>query len=168
MNYWAKALVKSLETGLCLYSRPTTRNILKLRPNWKSLSKVWPADENPKREVTYQAYKNILYFCKLYNRQKSLLRDVTPSHITTLDVTPSEVTTLEVLTYGHYTFGKLHLRAVSPSEYYTFGNYTFRCFTFGTFTKLHLPQILKSFEGENSKGVTARRWNIRKVKSPKV
>ena len=46
------------------------------------------------------------------------LRDVTPLYITSLDVTPSELRTLEVLTSGHYTFGKLHLRAVSPSEYY--------------------------------------------------
>ena len=63
------------------------------------------------------------------------LRDVTPSHITSLDVTPSEVRTLEVLTSRHYTFGKLNLRNITPSEYYIFGSYTFGCFTFGT---LHL------------------------------
>ena len=49
------------------------------------------------------------------------LRDVTPSHITSLDVTPSEVRTLEVSSSGHYSFGKLHLRVVSPSVKYTFG-----------------------------------------------
>ena len=39
----------------------------------------------------------------------SRLRDVTPSHFTSLYVTPLEVRTLEVLTSGHYTFGKFHL-----------------------------------------------------------
>ena len=69
------------------------------------------------------------------------LRDVTPSHITSLDVTPSEVRTLEVLTSGHYTFG-----AVLPSVSFTFGSYTFRCFTFGT---LQLRKITPSTVSED-------------------
>ena len=76
--------------------------------------------------------KKKLSLASVLSSMKIGLRDVTPSHITSLDVTPSEVRTLEVLTSGHYTFGKLHLQAVSPSEYYTFGSFTFRCFTFGT------------------------------------
>ena len=90
----------------------------------------------------------------------SRLRDVTPSHFTSLYVTPLEVRTLEVLTSGHYTFGKFHLRSVSPSEYYTFGSYTFRCFTFGT---LHLRDIT------TSQNYTFHSfWRRPKVKSPKV
>ena len=86
--------------------------------------------------------------------------DVTPSHITSLDVTPSDVRTLDVLTSGHYTFGKLHLRAVSPLEYYTFRSYTFRCFTFGT---LHL-QDLTTLQNYNFHSF----WRHSKVKSPKL
>ena len=63
------------------------------------------------------------------------------SEASNICITPLEVRTLEVLTSGHYTFRKLHLRAVSPSEYYTFGSYTFRCFTLGT---LHLWDITTS------------------------
>ena len=44
------------------------------------------------------------------------LRDIPPSHITSLNVTPSEIRTLEVLTSGHYTFGKFHLRNITPPE----------------------------------------------------
>ena len=77
------------------------------------------------------------------------LRDVTPSHITSLDVTPSEVRSLEVLTSGHYIFGKLHLRADSPlevtsSDVSPSGHYTF-------------AKFLKTSEGEKSKGVISRR-----------
>ena len=55
----SKASVKSLETGLGLYSRPTTRNILKLQPNWKSLSKVWPADEISRKGRSYIRHTKI-------------------------------------------------------------------------------------------------------------
>ena len=83
------------------------------------------------------------------------LRDVTPSHITSLNVTPSGLRTLK---YVHFTFGKLHLWAASPSEYYTFGSYTFRCFTFGTF---HLLDIT------TSQNYTFHSfWRRRKVKNP--
>ena len=93
------------------------------------------------------------------------LRDVTPSHITSLDVTPSEVRTLEVLIYLHYTFGKLHFRAVSPSEYYTLRSYIFRCFTLGT---LQLRKITPSTVSEDIRRWKVQRCNFPKVKSPKV
>ena len=91
------------------------------------------------------------------------LSDVTPSHITSLDVTPAEVRTLEVLTSGHYTFGKDHMLAVSPSKYYTFGSYTFRCFTFGT---LQLRKITPSTVSADFRWWKIQRCNFPKVKYP--
>ena len=106
------------------------------------------------------------------------LRDITPSHITSLDVTPSELRTLEVLTFRHYTFRKLHLRAVSLSEYYTFGSYTFICFTYGILhpRKLHLQMfhlqditISQNYTFQSfwrRPKVKSQRFNFPKVKSP--
>ena len=104
------------------------------------------------------------------------LRDVTPSHITSLDVKPSEVRTLEVSTSGRYTFGQLHLRTVSPSEYYIFGILHLR--------KLHLQifhlwdiipsrhynfaKLKPSTVSENVPRWKVQRCNFPKVKLPKV
>ena len=103
---------------------------------------------------------------RLFRKVISRLRDVTPSHITSLDVTPSEVRTLEVLTFGHWTFGKLHLWAVSPSEYYTFGTLHFRDITPSghyNFRTFHLQDITAS------QNYTFHRfWRRPKLKSPKV
>ena len=104
------------------------------------------------------------------------LRDITPSHITSLDVTPSEVQTLEVFNFwtlnlwevtpsGSFTFGILHLRKLHLQMFHlrditSSGHYNF--------AKLHLPQFLKTSEGEKSKGVTSRRWNFRRCNCPKL
>ena len=101
------------------------------------------------------------------------LRDITPSHITSLDVTPSELRTLEVLTFRHYTFRKLHLRAVSLSEYYTFGSYTFRCFTFGTLRLRDITNTTFQNYTFHSFWRRPKRWKVQrckfsKVKPPKV
>ena len=69
------------------------------------------------------------------------LRDVTPSHITSLDVTPSEVRTLEVLISGHYTFEKLHLWAVLPSGHYTFGTLQLCHITPATVSLFRRPKV---------------------------
>ena len=100
----------------------------------------------------------------------SRLRDVTPSHFTSLYVTPLEVRTLEVLISGHYTFGKLHLWVVSPSKYHTLevtpsdvsplGHYTF-----GTF---QLRKIRPSTVSEYIQRWKVQRWNFRKCNCPKL
>ena len=89
-----------------------------------SLSCVFEQDQQDKKKTTSTPPR---------------LRDVTPSHITSLDDTPSEVRTLEALTSGHYTFGQFHLRNITPSEltpsdvspsgHYTFGTLQLRKIT---------------------------------------
>ena len=65
------------------------------------------------------------------------LRDVTPSHITSLDVTPSEVRTFEVLKLlditpsGSYTFGILHLRKLHLQMFHL--RYIHKIYTFHRF-----------------------------------
>ena len=99
------------------------------------------------------------------------LRDVTPSHITSLDITPSEGRTLEVLTFEHYTFGQFLLKNitpyevipsdvspsdVSPSGHYTFGTLQLRKITpWWNFPKMKPPKV------KHSEGATSRRWNLR-------